>query len=106
MGVRNDRERERIRGREARLRIRNRDRKARDREKEREGSREEENGESGEDEVKGDDRGSVWQRREGSNEKRSPRREEIQLGFYITDPPLDVRPNTTCNFVMISDTRG
>lgn len=38
----------------------------------------------------------------GANEKRSPPREEIQLGFYITDPPLDVRRNT-CNFVMISD---
>lgn len=47
-------------------------------------------GESGENEVKGDDRGSLpcgtaKQSGEGSNEKRSPRREEIQLGFYITD---------------------
>lgn len=46
----------------------------------------------------------VWKAIEkGANEKRSPPREEIQLGFYITDPPLDVRQNT-CNFVMISDT--
>lgn len=81
-------------------------------ERERRSSREEENGESGENEVKGDDRGSLpcgtgWQGREGSDEKRSPRREEIQLGFYITDTTVR-RPTKyyTCNFVMISDTRG